>query len=121
TFFDRLLAGYRRTLDIALAHQAVTLAVFFATLALTVVLFLTIPKGFFPTQDTGMILGITEAAQDTSPIEMKRIQEEIGTILARDPDLEMFGANMGCGCGFTPNTGRIFATLNPRSDRKATA
>ena len=59
TFFDRLLAGYRRTLDIALAHQGVTLAVFFATLAFTGVLFVTIPKGFFPIQDTGQIFGVS--------------------------------------------------------------
>jgi multidrug efflux pump subunit AcrB len=69
TFFESLLAGYRRTLDVALAHQAITLAVFFATLVFTGVLFVTIPKGFFPIQDTGQIFGLTEAAQDASPIE----------------------------------------------------
>jgi HAE1 family hydrophobic/amphiphilic exporter-1 len=122
TFFEKLLAGYRRTLDIALAHQAVTLAVFFVTLALTGVLALTIPKGFFPTQDTGEFIGLTEAAQDTSPIEMMRIQEEIGAVLARDPDIEIFGSNMGSGGGAnTTNSGRIFATLRPRGERKATA
>jgi HAE1 family hydrophobic/amphiphilic exporter-1 len=122
TFFESLLAGYRRTLDIALAHQAVTLAVFFATLALTGVLFLTIPKGFFPTQDTGQFIGLTEAAQDTSPIEMMRIQEQIGAILVHDPDIEIFGSNMGSGGGaFTTNSGRIFATLRPHGERKATA
>jgi multidrug efflux pump subunit AcrB len=121
-FFDMLLAGYRRTLDIALAHQKTTLAVFFATLALTAYLFLTIPKGFFPIQDTGQLLGLTEAAQDVSPMEMMRIQEEIGAIIARDPDIETFGSNMGNGGGaYTTNSGRIFASLKPREERTASA
>jgi len=85
--FDALLSGYRRTLDIALAHQPVTLAAFFATVCLTVVMFIAIPKGFFPNEDTGVIQGLTEAAQDVSPDEMMRIQEEMGKIIARDPDV----------------------------------
>jgi len=122
TFFDTLLAGYRRTLDIALAHQPITLAVFFATMALTGVMIVIIPKGFFPLQDTGQLFGMTEAAQDTSPKEMMRIQEEIGAIIARDPDIEMFGSNMGSGGGaYTTNSGRIFATLKPRDERDVTA
>jgi multidrug efflux pump len=121
-FFDALLAGYRRTLDIALAHQRTTLAVFFVTLASTAVLFVTIPKGFFPIQDTGQLLGLTEAAQDVSPIEMMRIQEEIGAIIARDPDIEAFGSNMGSGGGaYTTNSGRIFARLKPREERNVSA
>jgi hydrophobe/amphiphile efflux-1 (HAE1) family protein len=122
TFFDRLLAGYRRTLDLALAHQRATLAVFFATLAVTGVLFYTIPKGFFPTQDTGLIFGLSEAAQNVSPTEMMRIQEEIGTIFARDPDIEVFGSLMGSGGGATTtNNGFGYANLKPRDERKATA
>jgi multidrug efflux pump subunit AcrB len=120
--FDTLLAGYRRTLDVALAHQRTTLAVFFATLSLTAVMFVKIPKGFFPNQDTGMIFVLTEAAQDVSPIEMMRLQEALGAIVARDPDVETFGSNMGSGGGAnTTNTGRIFMTLKPRDDRNATA
>jgi hydrophobe/amphiphile efflux-1 (HAE1) family protein len=122
TFFDALLSGYRRTLDIALAHQAITLAVFFVTMAFTVVLFLLIPKGFFPIQDTGQLFAITEAAQDVSPKEMMRVQEEIGAIVARDPDIEGFGSNMGSGGGAsTSNSGRIFATLKPRDERNVSA
>jgi hydrophobe/amphiphile efflux-1 (HAE1) family protein len=122
TFFDRLLAGYRRTLDIALAHQGVTLAVFFATLAVTGVLFVNIPKGFFPIQDTGLIFGVSEAAQSVSPTEMMRIQQELGTIFARDPDIEIFGSMMGSGGGATTtNNGYVFANLKPRDERKATA
>jgi hydrophobe/amphiphile efflux-1 (HAE1) family protein len=122
TFFDALLAGYRRTLEIALAHQRITLAVFFATLASTAVLFLAIPKGFFPIQDTGQLFGLTEAAQDVSPTEMMRIQEEIGAIFARDPDIAAFGSNMGSGGGAnTTNSGRIFARLTPRGERSVSA
>ena len=120
--FDALLSGYRRTLDIALAHQPVTLAVFFATVCLTVVMFIAIPKGFFPNEDTGLIFGLTEAAQDVSPAEMMRIQEEMGKIVARDPDVYKFGSNMGSGGGAnTSNTGRLFITLKPRDERTATA
>ena len=74
-FFDSLLNGYRRTLDIVLRHQFATLIVFFLTLALTVVLAIEIPKGFFPVQDNGLILGLSEGAQDVSPQEMKRLQQ----------------------------------------------
>jgi hydrophobe/amphiphile efflux-1 (HAE1) family protein len=120
--FDSMLAGYRRTLDIALRHQFITLMVFFATMALTVVMFLAIPKGFFPIQDTGQLFGLTEAAQDVSPTEMMRLQEQLGAIVAQDPDIESFGSNMGNGGGAnTPNTGRIFATLKPREERDASA
>ena len=121
-FFDTLLHGYRRTLNIALAHQRITLAVFFATLGLTVVMFLVIPKGFFPNQDTGLIFALTEAAQDVSPAEMMRLQEELGAIVAGDPDVKTFGTIMGSGGGAnTTNTGRIFMTLKPRDERKASA
>jgi hydrophobe/amphiphile efflux-1 (HAE1) family protein len=120
--FDALLSGYRRTLDIALAHQPVTLTAFFATVCLTVVMFIAIPKGFFPNQDTGVIQGLTEAAQDVSPAEMMRIQEEMGRIIARDPDVYKFGSNMGSGGGAnTTNTGRVFITLKPHEERTATA
>jgi hydrophobe/amphiphile efflux-1 (HAE1) family protein len=120
--FDALLSGYRRTLDVALAHQPVTLAAFFATVCLTVVMFIAIPKGFFPNEDTGVIQGLTEAAQDVSPAEMMRIQEEMGKIIARDPDVEKFGSNMGSGgAANTTNTGRVFITLKPHDERTATA
>jgi multidrug efflux pump subunit AcrB len=82
-----MLAAYRRTLDIVLQHPRTTLGVFFATMALMVVLYVEIPKGFFPIQDTGMINGLAEAAQDVSPAEMMRLQRELGGILLRDPIL----------------------------------
>src|SRR5215468_6880489 len=72
--FDRMLAGYERGLDFVLRHQFTTLCVFLVTLGITVYLFLIIPKGFFPQQDTGMITGISEAGQDVSFEEMKQRQ-----------------------------------------------
>src|SRR5947208_12778115 len=93
--FGALLAGYRRTLDIVLRHQAITLCVFFATLALTITMIITIPKGFFPSQDIGVISGISEAAQSTSPYEMMRLQEQLGEIILRDPDAQAMGSQTG--------------------------
>src|SRR6202043_449621 len=79
--FERLLAGYRRTLDIALRYQPLTLAVFFVTVALTAVMVITIPKGFFPNQDTGTIFGLIEAAQDASPAEMAKLNQAVSAII----------------------------------------
>ncbi len=119
--FDAMLSGYRRTLDIVLRHQAITLAVFFCTLALTVALAIEIPKGFFPTQDTGIISGLSEAVQGASPDEMVRLQQELGEVLLRDPDVEGFGSQMGGGGANAPNTGRFFIVLKPRDERKLIA
>ena len=120
--FNALLASYRRTLDVALAHQRITLAVFLGTLALTGVMFIEIPKGFFPNEDTGLIFGLSEAAQDVSPKEMMRLQEELAAVILRDPDVATFGSNMGSGGGSnTTNTGRFFITLKPRDQRGVSA
>src|SRR5271156_6437545 len=83
--FDALLKGYERGLDVVLRFHFVTLLVFFATLALTVYLFIIIPKGFFPQQDTGLITGISQAAQDVSIKDMMRHQEALGAIVQKDP------------------------------------
>src|SRR5262249_32740263 len=119
--FEALISAYRRGLDVALAHQPLTLTVFFATLALTTALFVFIPKGFFPTQDIGLITGLSEAAQDVSPQEMKRLQSKLGEVIARDPDVAAFGSFFGSGSGNTLNTGRFFISLKPRDERKSTA
>jgi len=119
--FDALLSGYRRTLDIVLRHQAITLGVFFCTLALTVALAIEIPKGFFPTQDTGIISGLSEAAQGASPDEMVRLQQELGEVLLSDPDVAGFGSQIGGGGANAPNTGRFFIVLKPRDERKLIA
>ncbi|MGA6966906.1 MAG: efflux RND transporter permease subunit, partial [Xanthobacteraceae bacterium] len=85
--FNAMLSFYRRTLDIVLRHQAITLGVFFATIALTAVMFIRIPKGFFPIQDTGMISAFAEAAQDTAPEEMMKLLRKMGDVILQDPDV----------------------------------
>ena len=119
--FETLIGGYRRILDVVLRHQPLTLMVFLATMAVTAVLFVTIPKGFFPIQDTGLIQGFSEAAQDVSPIEMKRLQRELSQVIARDPDVASFGSFFGSGGGNTLNTGRFFIGLKPRDQRTSSA
>jgi hydrophobe/amphiphile efflux-1 (HAE1) family protein len=119
--FETLIGGYRRMLDVVLRHQPLTLMVFLATMAVTAVLFVTIPKGFFPTQDTGLLQGFSEAAQDVSPDEMKRLQHELSQVIARDPDVASFGSFFGSGTGNTLNTGRFFIGLKPRDQRTSTA
>jgi multidrug efflux pump subunit AcrB len=119
--FDALLDSYRRGLDLVLRHQFVTLLVFLATLVVTGVLFVSIPKGFFPTQDTGLILGISEAGQDVSPTKMIAIQRQLSEIIAQDPDIEDFGSFFGPSYGNTQNTGRFVIGLKLRDDRDASA
>ncbi len=119
--FDTLLDGYRRGLDVVLRHQFVTLMVFLATVALTGVLFVVIPKGFFPVQDIGMLLGISEAGQDVSPLRMREIQRELSAVIAQDPDVADFGSFFGPSYGNTQNTGRFIVGLKLRDDREASA
>jgi hydrophobe/amphiphile efflux-1 (HAE1) family protein len=119
--FDFVVDGYRRGLDVVLRHQFSTLLVFIATLAITGVLFVLIPKGFFPTQDTGLIMGISEAGQDVSPPKMRDIQRQLARIIAQDPDVAAFGAFFGASYGNTPNTARYFIGLKPRDERGADA
>jgi hydrophobe/amphiphile efflux-1 (HAE1) family protein len=117
-FFTALINGYRRTLDIALGHQFITLLVFLGTLSMTVVLYAYIPKGFFPSQDTGVVLGVSEGAQDVSFAEMSRIQSELDDIVAHDPDVQGYGATVGAGIGGqTENNGRIYIALKPWDER----
>ena len=119
--FDAVLDGYRRGLDVVLRHQFTTLLVFLGTLALTAVLFVEIPKGFFPVQDIGMLLGISEAGQDVSPQRMKAIQRELSEVIAQDPDVSDFGSFFGPSFGNTQNTGRFIVGLKLRDDREASA
>ena len=121
-FFDALLNGYRRTLDIALRFQFATLMVFFATLGVTVYLYMAIPKGFFPSQDTGVLLGITEAGQDVSFGEMARRQVLAADIVAADPAVQAVSSSIGAGLGGqTGNNGRMWITLKPFDQRDVTA
>src|SRR5262249_34002601 len=120
--FNAMLSFYRRTLDVVLRHQAATLGVFFATMALTLVMTISIPKGFFPIQDVGMISGFAEAAQDTAPEEMMRLMRTLGDVILRDPDVAGFGSQTGSSGGAqTANTARFFIVLKPRDERELTS
>ncbi len=116
-FFDAMVAGYERTLSTALRYRFITLMIFFATLALTVFLFIIIPKGFFPVQDTGILYAVTDAPQDISYPEMYRQQYALAGIVQKDPDVENVGSFLGAQPGYTLNSGRLFVTLKPRGER----
>src|SRR6516162_4734867 len=119
--FDTVLDGYRRGLDVVLRHQFATLMVFFGTLALTAVMFVAMPKGFFPTQDIGMLLGISEAGQDVSPERMMAIQRQLAAVIEQDPDVADFVSFFGPSYGNTQNTGRFVVGLKLRDDRNVSA
>jgi hydrophobe/amphiphile efflux-1 (HAE1) family protein len=123
TGFDAMLSFYRRTLEVALRHQGMTLAVFFVTMAITGVMMVYMPKGFFPIQDIGLINGISEGAQSISPEEMKRLQVELGEVILRDPAVEAFGSQIGTTgtSAQTGNTGRFNIVLKPMEERGLTA
>jgi len=118
--FERMLHGYERGLDRALRWSKTTLLIFFATLALSVYLFVIIPKGFFPQQDNGLITAASEAGQDISFADMKRHQEELGAIVQADPAVASIAMFIGGG-GSALNTGRMYITLKTRSERDASA
>ena len=120
--FEALISFYRRTLDTVLRHQPIALGVFFATMALTAVMAIEIPKGFFPIQDTGMLQGFAEAAQQTSPDEMMRLMQKVGDVILSDPDVQGTGSFTGStGAANSANTGRFFIVLKPRDERKLSA
>ncbi|MET0481833.1 MAG: efflux RND transporter permease subunit [Aestuariivirgaceae bacterium] len=118
--FDAMLHAYERGLDLVLRHRFVTLMIFFATAALSVWLFIVIPKGFFPQQDTGLITGISEAGQDVSFAKMQELQEKLGAVVQRDPDVASVAMSIG-GTGNALNTGRMYITLKPRDERRSNA
>ena len=121
-FFTWLVNVYDRALIVALRHRLITLGVMLATVAATGALFVVIPKGFFPQQDTGLIVGISEAAQDVSPDGMKQRQQAILDIASRDPAVASAVGYIGPGGPtVTENDGRVFITLKPKGQRNATA
>jgi HAE1 family hydrophobic/amphiphilic exporter-1 len=120
--FDGLLGLYDRSLKVALRHHFITLMVMLGTIVLTGYLYVIIPKGFFPQQDTGMILGITEASQDISFPAMVERQEAVINAVLRDPAVASVGSQIGAGGGTTTlNDGRMFIALKPRDQRDASA
>ena len=120
--FDWVIGQYSRSLGWVLDHQPLTLLVAVGTLALTLALYVVIPKGFFPEQDTGMIQGISEAAQTVSYSEMAKHQSALAEAILKDPDVAGLSSFIGVdGTNTTLNTGRFLITLKPLGQRKATA
>jgi len=116
--FDGLLHVYEAGLKIVLRHQFLTLMVMFATIATTGYLYVVIPKGFFPQQDTGLIIGQSEAAQDISFQAMEQRQQALLDALMRDPAVATVGSAVGAGGGsYTLNDGRVFIQLKPAEQR----
>ena len=119
-FFQALLAGYGRALDVVLDHQPATLLVALATFVLTGYLYVTIPKGFFPLQDTGLIQAVTQAAQDTSFGKMADRQQQLADAILRDPDVDTLSSFIGVdGSNITLNSGRFLINLKPHEQRTA--
>jgi len=118
--FDALLHAYERGLDLAMRWRLTTLFIFFATLGLSVYLFVVIPKGFFPQQDNGLITATSEASQDISFQAMQSRQEALVNIVLADPDVASAAMAIG-GSGRAGNNGNMFITLKPRNERKANA
>jgi len=117
-WFDQLIARYGRTLEWVLQRQALTMAVFFATVALTVALYIFIPKGFFPIQDTGTIQGISEAPQNVSFAAMAEYQQKLGKLILDDPAVDSLSSFIGVdGINTTPNSGRFLINLKPHAER----
>ena len=120
--FDRIIAFYGRTLRWVLLKQKATLVVAAGTLVLTVVLFLIVPKGFFPVQDTGVIQGISEAPQSVSFSAMSRSQQALTQVILRDPAVMSLSSFIGIdGTNVTLNSGRILINLKPLDERKISA
>ena len=120
--FDRTIRAYGRTLQVVLRHRVVTLVVALATLVLTVYLYIVIPKGFFPIQDTGVIQGISQAAQTVSFPRMSELQQALGRAILQDPAVESFSSFIGIdGTNVTLNSGRIQINLKPLDQRKISA
>jgi multidrug efflux pump len=120
--FDALIAHYGRLLNWVLDHQPLTLLVAAGTLGLTVFLYIVIPKGFFPVQDTGLIQGISEAEPSVSFEAMAQRQQALGAAILKDPDVVSLSSFIGVdGTNSTLNTGRFLINLKPRDERRTTA
>jgi multidrug efflux pump len=120
--FDAAIRLYDRGLKVVLRHQFTTLLVTFATVGVTVALAMFIPKGFFPQQDTGMILGVSQAAPDVSFSRMMELQRSLAAVVLADPAVESVSSFIGAdGTNPTPNSGRLSITLKNLGERDANA
>jgi multidrug efflux pump len=120
--FNSIIAFYGRTLRFVLQYRKITLLVTFGTLVSTILLYIYVPKGFFPVQDTGLILGISEAAQNISFAGMVQHQQVLTDVILKDPAVESLSSFIGIdGTNTTLNTGRIQINLKPLAERKISA
>jgi multidrug efflux pump len=120
--FDRMIAFYGRTLKWVLQYQGITLLIALATLVLTVILYIIIPKGFFPTQDTGVIQGISQAPQSISFDAMSEKQQELAKVILEDPAVSSLSSFIGAdGTNTTLNSGRFSINLKPLNERNMSA
>ncbi|MXP59127.1 efflux RND transporter permease subunit [Pantoea sp. Taur] len=116
--FDKLVHGYDRLLTVVLNHQKLTLLVALATFALTALLYIAIPKGFFPTQDTGLIQGVTVASQDVSFSEMSKRQQALAKVILQNPSVDSLSSTIGIdGSNTSLNSGRIQINLKSFDER----
>jgi multidrug efflux pump len=120
--FEAVIGFYGRTLTFILRHQFSTLLIAIATLVATVMLYIYIPKGFFPVQDTGVILGVSEAPQDISFAAMSKRQQALVNVILKDPAVDSLSSFIGAdGTNVTMNSGRIQINLKPVEERKISA
>jgi len=120
--FAAIARGYERGIDFVLRHRFATLLTFIATVVATGYLFVVIPKGFFPQQDTGILFGTTEAGQDVSFHQMYKLQEQAGAVVMADPAVDTMAMGLGVGVGNSAqNQGRMFITLKPEDERDVSA
>ena len=121
-FFTGMLQRYEKSLTVVLQHRRATLVVSGLVFVATIFLFVLIPKGFLPSEDSGQIFGITEAAQGISFESMKRHQEEVAAVVRQDPNVASYMSGVGSvGTLVGTNTGRVFIRLKPRSKRHMSA
>ena len=117
-YYNRIIAFYGRTVKWVLKHQTATLFVTFGTLVLTLILYVVVPKGFFPVQDTGVILGVSEAPDSISFEAMSQRQQALARVILQDKAVESLSSFIGVdGTNATPNSGRIQINLKPRDER----
>jgi multidrug efflux pump len=120
--FERMIAFYGRSLKVVLEYQGATLLVAVGTLVLTILLYIIIPKGFFPVQDTGVIQGISQAPQSISFPAMAKKQQEVAKVVLQDPAVQSLSSFIGAdGTNTTLNSGRMSINLKPLSDRSLSA
>jgi multidrug efflux pump len=121
-FFDRVIARYGRMLDWVLDREGATLLVALGTLVLTVLLYVYVPKGFFPVQDTGVIQGVSEAPESVSFAKMAERQQALARVVLEDPAVESLSSFIGVdGTNTTLNSGRVLINLKPLDERKVSA